>query len=224
MKKIFILLVSSLLLLNLCACQNNTNLDNIDGSQQTENKNEASSGAITIDDVKKAKVTDSSKFEYENVDGGISITDYNGDDEIVVIPEKIDGLDVVEIGENAFANNDEIKGIKIADNISVIGKNAFVNCYNLEVVICGENLKVIEEFAFDNCESLYIVELNDKLETLKESCFAGTDTLEKIYISNNVVNIEYPFLETDTNVTIITEAGSAAEQYAKDSGIKYEIR
>jgi len=54
--------------------------------------------------VKNAPVTDASKFEYEEVEGGISITDYTGDDEIVVIPEIIDGQKVVEIGSSAFAN------------------------------------------------------------------------------------------------------------------------
>ena len=112
----------------------------------------------------------------------------------------------------------------MADTITVVGDTAFGNCYGLEVVICGENLKTIEAYAFNYCESLQSMELNEGLETLMDSCFAKTDALKELYIPVSVVTLEYPFIKTQTNVTIITEAGSAAEQYAKEMDIPCKIK
>ena len=72
----------------------NTNINNDKNGSLLNDlivKNDEStiSGEISIKAVKNAKETDASKFDYQEVESGISITDYTGEDEIVVIPKTI---------------------------------------------------------------------------------------------------------------------------------------
>ena len=80
MKKNF-LIFAILLLLSLTSCTSQSGIGEIDVSPMPD-------------------------YEYtENQNGGITITDYLGSDTDVVIPSKIDGKTVTEIGWNAFAYN-----------------------------------------------------------------------------------------------------------------------
>ena len=65
-----------------------------------------------------------SVFKYEeNEDGTITITDYNGEEESVVIPSEIDGKSVSEIGELAFDDysvRKKIKTVSITSSVKII--------------------------------------------------------------------------------------------------------
>ncbi|HHV33564.1 MAG TPA: leucine-rich repeat protein [Acholeplasma sp.] len=56
---------------------------------------------------------------------------YNGN---FVVPERINGKVVVEIGSLAFANKPQLTVISILNTITSIGNSAFANCANLEDV------------------------------------------------------------------------------------------
>lgn len=107
MKKILLSLICGILVLGVatgCGKNNNTTSNN-NGTNNEVNNNQNESttnGNITIEKVKSAKETNSALFSYVDVDGGISITDYTGTDEIVVVPEVIDGKTVVSIGRNVL--------------------------------------------------------------------------------------------------------------------------
>jgi len=230
MKKILFGLMCGILVLGLatgCGKNNNTTSNN-NGTNNEVNNNQNESttnGNITIEKVKNAKETNSALFSYVDVEGGISITDYTGTDEIVVVPEVIDGKTVVSIGKNAFVNNNTMKGLKIANTIHTIGYGACINCSELQVFVSGTSLKTIEGSVFINTK-LEFVELNDGLETLELSCFGWTN-LKEIEIPSSVVNINLPLLVDEVNnngsITVIGEVGSAAEQYVKEKGQEYHL-
>lgn len=76
-------------------------------------------------------------FEFEiNLDGEIVITQYAGKSEIkeVVIPEKINGVDVVKIGDKAFFGNKALTTVTIPASVTDIGHEAFNECENLYAV------------------------------------------------------------------------------------------
>ena len=69
---------------------------------------------------------------------------------------------VTHIGEKAFQNNNELKTIKLPDNLRSIGDCAFDGCTNLKTVIFNEIPESIESTAFDNCSNLkYIYVVGD---------------------------------------------------------------
>lgn len=111
----------------------------------------------------------------ENAKDGdsVSIKAYNGSDPIVVIPEQIDGKDVISIINGSFSND------------------------SLKYVDLGYNLKEFDNAYFS--DTLEVIHLPAGVENLDKVVFFGEDTL-----------------------TIVGKAGSFAETFAKEEGIKFE--
>ena len=111
----------------------------------------------------------------ENAKDGDSvfIKVYNGSDPIVVIPEQIDGKDVISIINGPFSND------------------------SLKYVDLGYNLKEFDNAYFS--DTLEVIHLPAGVENLDKVAFFGEDTL-----------------------TIVGKAGSFAETFAKEEGIKFE--
>lgn len=231
MKKFLSLFLTLFILFSFAACgesknnipENNSSSSSNEGDLEN-NKVADNNGEITVEKIKNAPETSADDFTTQLVDGGIMITRYTGEEEIVIIPSKIDNEPVVVIGNNCFANNQTLKAVKIGDFVLDINANSFVNCFNLEIFISGNSVKKIGDYALSYCPMLRILELNDGIKSLGLSCFAATDSLDKVYMPSSVTELRSPFFAPETNVTIVAEAGSAAETYAKEEGIKYEIR
>ena len=72
-------------------------------------------------------------FEYSLLDNGVAITKYIGSGDIVMIPEKIEGKDVVRITATSFADSG-VRAVYIPDSVCAIEKGAFENCLNLSTL------------------------------------------------------------------------------------------
>lgn len=196
-----------------------TNNEDIDENQETnDTNNNLANNEITLDYVQNAPETNSTLFEYIDVEGGVSITGFNGTDEVVVIPNQIDGKDVVSIGANAFANNSTMKALKLNDKVKTIEDSACLNCTELQMFISGSSLKTIGQYAFSGSKKLNVVKLNNGLEILEWGSF-GLTNLTEIEIPSTVTTINYPFnVNNDEHyITIIGETGSVAEQFVNNS-------
>ena len=102
----------------------------------------------------------------------------------VVIPSEHDGLPVLSIMDNGFANS-EVQTVSIPDSILLIGKNAFFNCDNLTTVKFGTGSKLdrIKEYAFADCDSLAGIDLPQKVKFIERNAFFSCDTLADIDLS-----------------------------------------
>lgn len=118
-----------------------------------------------------------------------------------------------------------MKGLKIANTIETIGNSACLNCKALKVLVSGNSVKTIELYAFGNT-GLESVELNDGLETLERANF-GFSYLKQIEIPSSVIKMDSAFyvdeIRNNGSITIISEVGSAAEQYVKEKGQEYHL-
>ena len=229
MKKLVYLFVVLALMSTLVACGNDNEVTEPQdptgtvSSSKDEEPKKSDSKETSLDDIENAPETDASKFEYKDVDGGVAITSFNGDDEVVVTPEKIDGKTVVAIDENSFVNNETLLGVKITDNVKQIGSHCFENCTALKVFISGAGLETISEFAFNNCKELSDVKLNDGLKSIEMLSFGFTN-ISEIYIPESVETIDSPFtLDKEKTVKIISAPGSEAENYVALDGEAFNI-
>lgn len=86
----------------------------------------------------------SGDFEYYILDDGTAcITKYNGEDEELIIPDKLDEIRVTGIGDYAFLGKTNLKEITINENIENIGVNPFNACTNLlNINISTNNTKI----------------------------------------------------------------------------------
>ena len=229
MKKIISLLLVLSFVLCFAACggnetpdenaNNNSVVDNVD-----DNSNDdivTSNKEITLEDVENAPVSPESDFHYYDVDGGIEVV-YDGDDEIVVIPETIDGKKVVAVARRGFVNADAVRAVKLANTIEVVGENAFHVVDKLEIVVTGSNLKRVEDFAFTDCPKLKEIKFNEGLEYLGGCSIAANPCLGELYIPASVNEIGSFILEDNT--VIVCEAGSVVEEHCKGWAHNYRIK
>lgn len=114
MKKISLVLILGLLLsLTVCGSETAGNETTDKTDTQTESgKNEAgSTQADTDEDNREAVTSIAENFKYTEENGEITITGYEGEATVLDIPDSINGMPVVAIGENAFAGNEMIEEV-----------------------------------------------------------------------------------------------------------------
>ncbi|MBQ9162354.1 MAG: leucine-rich repeat domain-containing protein [Clostridia bacterium] len=68
---------------------------------------------------------------FEEMDGGVRITGYEGDDLIVVIPDSIEGKAVLEIAEKAFKDMTALRAVCVPESVRKICHGAFDGCNGL---------------------------------------------------------------------------------------------
>lgn len=94
------------------------------------------------------------KFKYKLNDyGKVVITGYadqpTGE---LVIPDTLVGIEVTEIGANAFKNCSAFTGtLVIPDSVTKIGSYAFKDCSGFRALKLGSSVGVIDTYAFQNC-------------------------------------------------------------------------
>lgn len=104
---------------------------------------------------KSVKVTNETAFAFNSTTQTIMGYNDNGDynEGYIVIPKEINGVEVKEIGDNAFnpTYNSSADGKKIVlpDTVEIIGANAFENC-RMKDFILPPNIKDIKYNAFTN--------------------------------------------------------------------------
>ncbi len=133
----------------------------------------------------------SSQFIYEENDGYIVIESYTGSDTKVTIPEEIDSMPVKKIDDKAFANNELIESVDIADSVEIIGDCAFENCISLSKINLSGNLKRIGREAFLGTEYFNNTD-NWTIRTIDNGttipwAFVLADELETIYIGDALI-------------------------------------
>lgn len=153
-------------------------------------------------------------FDYEEVDGQITIKSYIGFDDldVVVIPDRINNLSVTKIGEKAFENCEGVKEVILPKGLKIIGEDAFFGS-GISSIILPESLSVIESGAFrvteldsihippsiksiasltfDYCTELKWVSLANGITSIGNYAFSGCENLKKIDIPKSIKVIGY---------------------------------
>lgn len=105
------------------------------------------------------KASDISNFEYIKEGTGYQITKYLGNEDVICIPEEIDGTYVTSIGKDAFATKNMEK-IILPMHISSINQKAFANCSNLKVIECYDNIMSFDDTSIMGCSKFKTLEIN----------------------------------------------------------------
>ena len=145
---------------------------------------------------------------------------------------------IKEIGEYSFSGT-AIKEIVLPPNVIALGWGVFSYCKELKDVVISEKLKVIPHYAFSDSgiEKIDIpnniavigmnafsntllkeIELPQDLQTIKINAFRDCSSIQKITIHSNTTTIENILYYTPA--TIYCAAGSEAQKYAREHGLK----
>ena len=111
-----------------------------------------------------------------------TITDYSGSSD-VIIPNKIDGIDVINIGKRAFYNKG-ITSVYINSSVKTIEEEAFLNNNITKVTIKGS--PVIKEKAFMNnlIENVDIESATYEIDSFKNNLLSEEDAY---FINDNIL-------------------------------------
>ncbi len=118
------------------------------------------------------------KVRYDlDENGRAIITGGHGDGRYLIIPEEIDGNQVVGIKPFAFNDRKSIVSVSMPDTLLTIGENAFRDCTSLKAIKLSQNLKEIGFSAFNRCSSLMEVEIPASVEKMASSAFYDCSSL-----------------------------------------------
>lgn len=149
------------------------------------------------------KETPASDFTYKASGKSISITKYNGNDTVVVIPETINGKNVISIAANAFVNK------------------------KVETLVLSKNIRSVLGGAFTKCGSLHTLYLPDMIINMKDNSFSDCPELSKLYVNavtaprytktrNGTYQMKFERLMTAQSPKLVIVAGSSSA-YGIDS-------
>lgn len=228
MKKIVSIFLVFMMILCVAGCGNKEeNKENNGNQNQTENNNgDNESGKITLEDVMKAPESPESDFRcYDMSDGTVTIVNYLGDDEIVVIPETWKGKKITKISSYVFANDSPVKAIRLSDSIKEVMDSAFALNKSLEIFVSGSGMENIGIGAFQECTNLHTAVLNDGLKIIEGASFGGCKNLLELEIPESVIEIQpMTFYNGPENLVIIGKTGSTAEEFANKEGIEFRAK
>lgn len=137
-------------------------------------------------------------IEYEKIRPGVIRLKYIvPQEELLVIPSKIDGCKVEEVGKDTESGTEDqcvnitkgkkVKKVIISKGIQTIRKHAFFEM-NVTEAVLPKSLKNIEGFAFSGC-MLQKINL-DSVEKIGYGAFLGCENLKKIRLQNEKVVVE----------------------------------
>ena len=180
MKKLIALLLSMVMLLGLAACGDDPAASN-EGGMEAQGENNA-----PVADLNNAEPSPEKDFVVMALsDTTCELTEYVGNDEIVVFPETVEGMQITAISAYCFRNTTSVKSIRLSDSVEVIGTAAFSFNTNIETVVFGKGVKQLGDSAFMMAEGIREIVLNDGLESIGEYCFQSC-TVEKLDIPGTV--------------------------------------
>ena len=128
-------------------------------------------------------------YQYEAIDDdSVRIIKYTGGEITVNIPSKLDGKNVIEIGNNAFREG-LMTYVNIPDTIVSIGFGAFYNCDSLEEIIIPNSVKEINSSwggneTFGHCDNLKKIVIGNGIKKIGTDCFRDCMKLKTVVISD----------------------------------------
>lgn len=130
----------------------------------------------------------------------------------ITVPEYINGVKVVSLGDRAFENCanlytinlpesittigqecfkgcESLQSITLPNNVTSIGTGVFTDCSSLGTATLSNSLTFIPNRTFKNCQSLNNVKINSSIQSIGLEAFAGCEGLTNLSIPRSVTNI-----------------------------------
>lgn len=154
-------------------------------------------GETKILKCKWVKYSEKNNFTFKTIKNEISITSYKGNEELIVIPEYINGKKVTSISKNAF-NNTTCKKIYFTRFIKSIAEKAINQCINLETIYICDNITSMKNNSIEKCDKLKHLYIN----ATKYPCMEGSEL--------DTCQVKFERLLTSDSPKVILVSGSSS--------------
>lgn len=138
---------------------------------------------------KGEQVNPASDFAYTAADGEVTITEYTGTSEHVLIPSAIDGLPVTALGHRAFYEK-TVTTVVVPDSVTEIGAACFSGDNYLVSLKLPDGLKRLPPASLESCMRLYDFDLPQSLEKIYSSVFEFNYYLTHLTLPSSLTEIE----------------------------------
>lgn len=168
---------------------------------------------------KGEQVNPASDFAYAADGGEVTITDYIGTSEHVLIPDAIDGLPVTTLGHRAFYEK-TVTTVVVPDSVTEIGAACFSGDNYLVSLTLPDGLAELPPIALESCYSLMDFELPKGLKTIGAGALQAIFYLTHLTIPAGVTDIEQMnFLMMHGLEEVSVAEGSTSFTYDAENGL-----
>ena len=109
------------------------------------------------------------------------LTEVNGISETnneVIIPNKVNNIEIKEIGEELFLKNTYIEKLVIPETVTTLGYKMCYGCTKLKEVTLPDNIAVIPDYAFEKCTLLEKINIPQSLVQIRNDAFSESGIKE----------------------------------------------
>lgn len=183
--------------------------DGESGEEQTETESDIAEPVYAVGDTGEYQPEGASyQLTYTVVDDGVKITGITGMKEgELKIPATIGGMDVVEIGDEAFSDCDKLTGqLVIPDKVCIIGRNAFEGCTGFSGrLVFPEVVEEIKYGAFKGCTGFSgQLVIPDKVSWIHDYVFENCNGFSgKLVIPNSARYVDWYAFSGCNNISEI---------------------
>jgi len=141
----------------------------------------------------------------------------------LTLPSTLQFLDESNgMGASTFTFCSGLEEIVIPEGITYLPICCFQECQSLKSVTLPSTLEIINYRSFFICTSLTEITIPESVKCIGEEAFHRCDSLTTVYITSSETVLEGEgIFEECPNVTVVAPAGSPAEKYCIDHGIRY---
>lgn len=168
---------------------------------------------------KDERVNPASDFAYTAENGEVTITDYIGTREHVLIPSEIGGFPVTALADKAFYEK-HVTTVVVPDSVTEIGDLCFSGDNYLVSLTLPDGLAELSYGALESCYSLMDFELPKGLKTIGEGALQSIFYLTHLTIPAGVTDIEQMnFLMMHGLEEVSVAEGSTSFTYDAENGL-----
>lgn len=168
---------------------------------------------------KDERVNPASDFAYTTENGEVTITDYTGTREHVLIPSEIGGFPVTALADKAFYEK-HVTTVVVPDSVTEIGDLCFSGDNYLVSLTLPDGLAELSYGALESCYSLLDFDLPKGLKTIGESALQSIFYLTHLTIPAGVTDIEQMnFLMMHGLEEVSVAEGSTSFTYDAENGL-----
>lgn len=138
---------------------------------------------------KGEQVNPASDFAYTADGGEVTITEYIGESEHVLIPDTIDGLPVTALADKAFYEK-HVTTVVVPDSVTEIGDLCFSGDNYLVSLTLPDGMAELPYGALESCMRLYDFDLPQSLEKIYSSVFEFNYYLTHLTLPSSLTEIE----------------------------------
>lgn len=168
---------------------------------------------------KEERVNPASDFAYTTENGEVTITDYTGTREHVLIPSEIGGFPVTALADKAFYEK-HVTTVVVPDSVTEIGDLCFSGDNYLVSLTLPDGLAELSYGALESCYSLLDFDLPKGLKTIGEGALQAIFYLTHLTIPAGVIDIEQMnFLMMHGLEEVSVAEGSTSFTYDAENGL-----